>query len=754
VGLPDRNAGGAVWRLVTLWCGVLVLFAVLPVGGRVWLLAVGSATGSGLTVLGIRRHRPHQRTIWLLLAGALAAVTAGDVLQALARAITWYSSVFFLIGYLPAGAALWKLGGSDRRPRQYAWIDSTIVLVAVAVLDWQFLISPPVSRHLGALGIVYAAVQPGVDLLILALLLRLLTGRTQRVTAFWLLLAGAAATLGSDMAVSLMTLHHRYHPGTWPDGLVLVFDAMVSIAALHPSMRDLGNTGPERRGSMMNGLAALMPAGGVVPTLMIADSAGALRLSTGVGAAASIALFGLAMLRALLVVHSSEQLASVDALTGLPNRRAFQLSLGELLADPEATPAAAVGFLDLDDFKAVNDTYGHAVGDVLIRAVAERLRGVVVDADIVARFGGDEFGLLLRGHSGTDAHAVADAVVACLCRPFAVEGLSLHIGASVGLVSDLIAADPERVMSDADVAMYTSKRHGGGHVAVFSPGMRDELLGPARLMTELAAALRSDDGGGLWVAFQPVVSVATGAIDGCEALVRWTHPTRGALAPDAFVPLAEHHGLAALIDAFVLRRSLAQCRTWEAADPRLGGLRISVNLSAESLGRNDLAEFVLHELDLARISPDRLVLEITEHSELADDTEAEAALATLAQAGVMIALDDFGTGYTAALYFERFPIRSVKLDRSIIATLADGRVSAVVRGLGALAASLDLVVLAEGVETQGQLAPLRELGFALAQGWYFARPGHPDDVVRYAREHGMVHIDRPLPRLLRETPAA
>ncbi len=413
-----------------------------------------------------------------------------------------------------------------------------------------------------------------------------------------------------------------------------------------------------------------------------------------------------------------------DSLTALPNRVLFLDRLGHALARLRRQPntPVAVLFLDIDHFKLVNDSLGHQAGDDLLMAVATSLRQAVRPGDTVARFGGDEFGILLEEIlSEREAIEVAQRIAAAFARPF-VLGVTEHfVSASVGIaLADDADQPPEALIRDADAAMYRAKERGRARYELFDEDMRARAVARLRVENDLRRALERRE---LRLVYQPVVSLHDGAIVGAEALVRWEHPERGLVPPNDFIPVAEDCGLIEPIGRWVLGEACRQTAIWHAANPDSAPITISVNLSARQVAQPDLTSVVGRVLRTTGIDPSSLCLEITEtvlleESELLGDT-----LRALRATGVRLVLDDFGTGYSSLGYLNRLPLDALKVDRSFVDGLGvEPRDSAIVKAVVGMAQALSLTVIAEGVEAPTQLAELRTLGCDLAQGYLFARP--------------------------------
>ena len=415
-----------------------------------------------------------------------------------------------------------------------------------------------------------------------------------------------------------------------------------------------------------------------------------------------------------------------DSLTGLPNRRLFLDRAEQALrrAGRTATPPVAL-CLDLDGFKDVNDSLGHQAGDGLLRVVANRLLGVVRAGDTVARLGGDEFAVLLdaTGTTRADAEDLAERVLAVLAEPMDLDGSTVTVGTSIGVVVADPEATPETLLRDGDIAMYRAKAAGRRQWICFVPGMRDAELGRIELERELTGAL---DGGQLSLVYQPVVDLRTEAVTGFEALLRWHSPTLGPIGPDRFVPVAEASGLIGPIGRWVLAEAARTASGWQREHGEQ--LTMAVNVSARQLADPGFLADVRAVLADSGVAPGSLVLEITETALVTDATTVGARLAELRAMGVRIALDDFGTGYSSLSWLRTFPVDVLKIDRSFVQLLSgSGQDAAIVIGLVQLAHSLDLEVVAEGVELADQRDRLRAEGCDLAQGYLFARPLTPAD---------------------------
>ncbi|HLL65857.1 MAG TPA: EAL domain-containing protein [Micromonosporaceae bacterium] len=420
--------------------------------------------------------------------------------------------------------------------------------------------------------------------------------------------------------------------------------------------------------------------------------------------------------------HEAMRQAFHDPLTGLASRRLFADRLDHALAAAARSGTrVAVLFVDLDRFKIVNDSLGHAAGDGLLVGVADRVRSCLGEYDMAARLGGDEFAVILADLPNEEpAIQVAKQIIESVREPFRIDGKEAFVEASVGIALDTAGVRcGEDLLSNADLAMYQAKRNGKGRFEVFQPGLRAAFLSRLDLEGDLRHAVERNE---LVLHYQPIYDLRSGAAIGVEALLRWNHPERGLLPPHEFIPLAEESGLILPIGEWALTNGCRQVGRWNTARPQLP-LTLSVNLSVRQLQQVDLPQIVARALAETGFAADWLVLELTESLLLQGTELILSRLQQLKALQVRLAIDDFGTGYSSLAYLRNLPIDIIKIDKSFVADMTNGpAASALARAVVQLGRTLGLVTLAEGIEAADQFEALRDTGCEMGQGYYFARP--------------------------------
>jgi diguanylate cyclase (GGDEF)-like protein len=684
-----------------------------------------------------------ERWAWVALGAGLLCNAVGDfTYSALAVRngevpIPSVADVFFLAFYPCLYIALvLLLRVRIRRLPVSGWLDGLVTASALTALVAALAFARIEADTGGsqtaiAVGLAY----PLGDLVLLGSTAGALAAVGWRADARWWLLSIGLVLFGCiDTIYLFQSAAGTYQDGTWIDTLWPAAAIVLAVTSWLPS-RSLTS-------EPLAGRAALMPpvvctiaaltvlcvaAGPRVPRLAVALAA-----LTMLGATAR---FSLSFAEVAALADSRRQ-ALTDDLTGLANRRRLLQALVEA-----GKPSTGLGLLlvDLDRFKEVNDSLGHHVGDELLVQLAGRLRSVTRGRDLVARLGGDEFAVLLTGRRDSSqqeaepvtlatAEAAARRIAQALDAPFPLDDVTLHVQASIGIaLLPEHTDDPVRLLQRADVAMYSGKTS-GARLGVYRPQDDPHSRERLQLLEELRHSLAH---GGLTCHYQPKVVLATGDVEGVEALCRWQHLTRGLLMPDAFLSLAEHAGLMRELTACVLDEALGQVRRWREEGLNLC---VAVNLSATNLLDADLPDQIGRLLISHGVPAAQLQVEITETVMMADSTRSREVLHRLHRMGVRASIDDYGTGYSSLAYLKHLTVDELKLDRSFVAELTtDPRAAAIVRSTVDLAHSLGLRLVAEGVEDAETLDALREYGCDVAQGYHHSRPMAADDVTRWLR---------------------
>jgi diguanylate cyclase (GGDEF)-like protein len=598
-----------------------------------------------------------------------------------------------------------------------AWLDGLIAASAVSSL-----VSVPVlaavepAPHSTMLGVVVNAAYPLADIAVTGCLLgawALCGWRADRVLG---LLIGGMGLFATADAFSMVLLWQGVDVPPWVDLMWIFGLALLALAARQPSGQVRASRPSVLLSTAVPAVLAVLCLGLLLYAALTVHTVGTVSSAlAGTAVAAAIARM-LASVRTAEALGAARRLARTDELTSLPNRRFFVERLDRELDRPGAE--LAVAYVDLDRFKEVNDSFGHDVGDSLLRLVGARMRESLGGDVLLARLGGDEFGLIMPGTGRERAAEIVDVVLCTLREPFMLPEVDLHVDASVGIaLCPDDGADRSTLLRRADVAMYAAKSgHGGG--PVFATGLDDHARARLTMLEELRAGL---DRGELVLYYQPKVTVGADArVAGVEALVRWQHPVRGLVYPDAFLYTAESADLMGRITAVVLDLACRQSRAWlDAGLP----VPVAVNLSVSDLRDPALPERVGELLRRYGLPVTALELEVTESVLMTDADEALAQLGRLGEMGIRLAVDDYGTGYSSLSYLRVLPVDDLKLDRTFVSRcVTDPRSAAIVQSTVQLAHSLGMYIVAEGVEDAGIFERLRDFGCDLAQGYGIARP--------------------------------
>ncbi|MFZ4517841.1 MAG: putative bifunctional diguanylate cyclase/phosphodiesterase [Microthrixaceae bacterium] len=692
-----------------------------------------------------RRSSGASRRAWTLLAAATGLFVAGDLvwtyLKLTGSEVPWVSpaDVLYLAGYPLVFLALWEIAkGRAGREGRAALLDGLTVALGFGLLAWQAVVVAPggLANAENLLAEVLLVAYPFLDVVLLGALVGLLLLPAEGRRALgWL-----AGFVGAFAVADLVYAGWSYNAGAvaWTDvgysvAYLLLVNAMLSPAATRiAERRTLREAGTARY--VLLGISALAPSitaavclawfGEVNDVVFLITTAGLGAVLT-VRVARTVASERSARRASDDARTELDRMAHQDTLTGLPNRPALleRLRSGE--------PVGAVLFVDLDRFKLVNDTAGHAFGDEVLRETARRIAAAVREDEVVHRLGGDEFVVLSPEHDPDRLHRTAERIVAAVSEPVLSAGFEWYLGASVGIAPSGPADGQghENLLRDADLAMYAAKRRRRGSIVTFDEPMRVELEERHRTEIELRRAVAAEE---IVPWFQPIVRLEDGSIAGFEALARWERSDGSVTAAGDFVEVAEQCGLMAAIDGGVLDRSVDFIARWNAASDGPDGF-VSVNLSPNEVAAGDVAGRVQRALDRAGIEPSWVVVELTEGALALAPEVASRRIAELADLGVRIALDDFGTGHSSLAHLLRFPVELLKVDRLFVEELGTATAErSVAAAAHRMAATLGITPVAEGVETSGQAAELYALGYRFAQGYHFGRAMAPSQALRLA----------------------
>jgi diguanylate cyclase (GGDEF)-like protein len=745
-GAATRHANSSLMRsdpAQRLWwvsslvgvVAVAAYFLIIPVGWpRDIAYDVFSIASVCVVVLATRWHKPTRAAPWYWFAAGLTCSVLGDLIYSYymyvldAEPFPSPADAGYLASYVFLSIGLVQLA----RRRSGGWdltglVDAGIVSIGLTLLSWAFLMRPiAMDGSTELLPRLIGLSYPAADVLLLILIVRLLVANGIRNTSYRLLVTAVVLQLASDVVYAVQTSTSGY-AGGWVDAGWLISFVAWAAAALHPTMRRMGETS-HTGGLTLRGrrLALLAAASLLAPGLLLWQG---MRHGSVVDwlaiALAGIAVVALVLLRVSgLVAQLHRQsarmsdLAMRDDLTGLSNRRDLIRRLQQEL-DGAPGPQVHLVVIGLDGFRDVNDRYGQVAGDQLLVAIAGRLAAHVRPVDVVARLGGDEFTIMAPETASHHIDQLVGRINAELRQPIVVDDYHLLVEASVGIADGAGTTDALEVLRRADVALNAAKR-GGTHGSVRFDRHLDEITSEAaRLGADLRQAM---DTGQLDLHYQPIVRLEDGAITAVETLLRWHHPTRGAVSPAQFIPIAERNGLIIDLGTWILREACTQMQQWREHLGHQAPTRISVNVSARQLHQPGFAATVATALSDTGLPADALVIEVTETAAF-EGRHALLELARIQQLGVKVALDDFGTGHSSLSLLQTCPADIVKVDKSFVDEISSLESHPViVAALVRLCAELQLTAVAEGVETIDQAQHLYRLGYRHAQGFLFARP--------------------------------
>ena len=694
------------------------------------------------------RHTSTERASWRLLAAGAGAWTIGQVIWTVhdlamggPTPYPYYDDIGFLAFPVLASMALVRLPTAASERTMMRWgLDGTLVASSVLLMLWSTVIEPSglASTALGAT--IVTVSYPLLDVLLLtATVLAALHLKVGRVRMMFVAVS-LAWLAAADVLFNYLSVHGGYEPGAVCD--VAYVGAFAFLAAA-----TFVGPGSPREGTGVTVSDTMRMALPYVP-FIIAVVVALARQCTGaqldnVDVALGLTAVAAILARQTLVLSQNSRLlatvraqheelrhsAMTDSLTGLANRAVFtdRVSHATQLHARDMRQVSLI-WIDLDDFKFVNDTAGHGAGDLLLIKVSERLRGAVRMGDTVARLGGDEFAVLIE--DGSDVAVLADRIRDALHRPFLIDGVPRPVSASVGvavLAPEEPAIEPADLLNRADIAMYHAKNSGKDQVALYRVGMTVPGADDALLRDPLRRAVRHD---AITLCYQPLIHAADGQLHGFEALARWTHDGQP-VSPAEFISAAERIGLGCQLGDRILDQAFAQAAAWQG---QREGVLVGVNLSPSQILDPGLPDRIAAALSRHGLPPSRIVLEITEAALLSDSAQAIRTTRALSEMGIRMSLDDFGTGYSSLAHLRRLPLSSVKIDRSFVANVdTDPQARSFIAAVIRLGQDLGLDVIVEGIETAGQLAIVRDLGATFVQGYLVDIP-RPADRIEFRRD--------------------
>lgn len=743
----------SLWRWY-LAAGIVIVgcYPLVPAGvcQDVVYVALGASSVAAI-VVGVRIHRPIRSLPWHLMAVGLLLWVIGDAVD------SWFEDVehiypfpsaadgFYLAAYplLALGLLLLIRG---RRPRRdvAGLLDSATLTAGLGLLSWVLLARPTLEASQQSVAAAAVAVAyPVADILLAGLLIRLVTTPGGRTASLRLLMAAVALLIAGDSTSAALSLFTSNSSSAF-DVIWLASYVAWGAAALHPSMRSLSAPTSELDVKFTRGrLAALGLATLVAPGTLAVQWLTGVRIDVWAIVTGSVVMFLLVVARMDVAIEQivaanrdrarlQDDLAyqaAHDSLTELPNRaQALRMIDGALSRARRSSAIIGLLFVDLDGFKAVNDNFGHRAGDDVLRAVAQRLQASIRGGDTVARLGGDEFIVLLEPlDTQSAAVEIAERLVIAASEPISTTtGAKVRVGASVGIaLSHDGAHDAEHLLHEADVAVYRAKTAGRGRAEVYDDSLRRDLSDRAQLETALIQAIGHDE---LVLHYQPVMNIATGKIDGYEALVRWQRPGVGLIPPADFIAAAEETDLICDLDAWVLTHACQQLAAW-TTHTDAPQLTMAVNISGRHVSNPRIITDVTNALTGSGVSAQQLVLEITE-TVLIDGVLAIDHLTALRSIGVAISIDDFGTGYNSLARLRHLPVDIIKIDKLFLDATGDPS-GKLLQLMIQAAHAFGLPVIAEGVENPRQLQTLTALNCESAQGFYLGRPTPADQTATH-----------------------
>ena len=746
VALPASRTR-VTWIVLASFCVVIAAHA----SGLLFGLAypVITATGVVCATIGLRRHQPQLQWPWwsLVATGALWTISGavGDLTHSngdLTSNRSLLPDLFSIPGYVLFGAALIGLTRARRgRSEPGALLDGIMLSTGAMLIVNQIVVAPTLDiKGTWIMARLVVSIYPVMSMCLLALAARLAFAAGDRSVAFRLLLAGTVALLFGDVIFALGEVGTFMAPQALLEVPYLLVPACISSAVLHPSIRFFTRKS-ERRVGTLGPSRLIAVAAALMAPIIVASTQNPNGKTVSMGLCLVLAVTAILRLassmreQAALESRLSHQ-ATHDELTGLPSRTAIIDHIDDMLADQAPTNSpVAVMFIDLDQFKLVNDSMGHSMGDQLLGLAARRIASCLRPEDIVGRISGDEF-IVLLSLDTIGAYSFGERIRRALSDSFFLDSgevfITVSVGVTVAYPSD--GTVPATLIQEADTAMYRSKESGRNRVTIFDSSMRERVARRVALERRLRRALTERH---FEAYFQPLVSLPNGRVNGFEALARWQDDGQ-MVSPAEFIPVAEESGLIVPLGAFMLDEACRNIAEWRRTIPGGERLYVSVNLSARQIRESDIVDTVAETLERYNLPGHALWLEITESVMMEDSVLTASVMAGLTTLGVNLAIDDFGTGYSSLSYLKRFPVSTVKIDRSFVTGLGQHQAdSSLVSAIIAMGSALDLSTIAEGVETPEEAQHLFSLGCRQAQGFLFSKAVSAVDVPAVLQRLGL-----------------
>lgn len=714
---------------------ILALYSVFMI--------LATCAGTAIHMVAAVRGVGHARRVWSITALGLAFWAFAEVSVGIEAILTGstpgrsiLANVFNLGALLLAVVAMLMIPSAPKSTsgKLCMALDGLVAASALLGIVWIVALEPMIHLE-GSKNALFDLAYPVLTVGVLTVALVLLAGQSTRQANAMTAITAGVCVLATALLVEIATLVVRedgLRPWIW--GGYVASAVLLGMAPLAPLPHDRQRTW--QPSTALGSVIPYLPLAGFVLICVCFTLTGraldpqvvwaiVLMLGAILGRQSLALQLNVALTRDLAAQRERLALEALhDPLTGLPNRALLTSTLADLDPSPTGQDSTALLMIDLDGFKAVNDTLSHAAGDQLLITIADRLREAIAPYGqnaFAARLGGDEFAVLLHPGALETATDLARDILRRFAEPMVFDDRPATVRASIGIALTSQRPATARLLHHADLALYEAKHHAKGHYQLFDRRMADAVKARRSLQTDLAKALAD---GQFSLAYQPIVDLSTGASHSAEALVRWNHPREGTLGPDAFLPVAADGGLLADVDRWVLSTAASQLAAWREADPEY---TMNVNMSAAYLACGTVVEDVHRALHDHRLPADALVIEVTEDSLIANLDEAARTLGKLRDLGVRVALDDFGVGYSSLTYLRRLPVNVVKIDRSFIGDLdRDPPAAVLVGNVLSLVHGLGLSCIAEGIENPRQIVHLRTCHCEQAQGFLFSRPRFPD----------------------------